>query len=333
MSERITPELKKKITAQVQKMISEDLAAGRKVSENAKNTYFENVTTYELGISPEPNEYFWKDNNVTKNNIIEPGLKAINVLEREKAATEYDPSTLKKLSFSDVVSPFYGKDFNNQVQQARNYIKTNLSQPITEGPVRFANFDRFLDPNRINQKIPVYTAINPDESSPARANYDQESDRIIMGESFKYGTGKPVEIQMNNKKVVLPASSSYQNVLNHEFGHSMFPAGKGLYLDKASIAYYDSPIEMITELAHAQRQYYKNTGKRFNETSFVDFMNRAKNNNKLLDMFAPNTQNALKNLLDGSSDEVETRVKQAAKAIPGLVKNEKAIGIINALKA
>jgi hypothetical protein len=276
MSERITPDLKKKITFQVEKMISEDLKAGREVGANTKNAYFENVATYQLGDSPKPSEEFWKENNTIPKNVTEQGLKAINLFEKQKSATEYDLSTLKKQSFSDVASPFYGKNFNKQVQQAKDYIVKNLSQPIVEGPLRFANFDKFLDPNRVNKKIPVYTAKNPDSSAPARANYDQKADRIVMGESFKYGTGKPVEIQMNNKKIILPASSSYQDVLNHEFGHSIFSAGKGLSLDKSGSDYFDIPNEMITELAHAQRQYYKNTGKRFDEKSFIDFMNREK---------------------------------------------------------
>jgi hypothetical protein len=45
------------------------------------------------------------------------------------------------------------------------------------------------------------------------------------------------------------------------------------------------------------------------------------------------TKDVLNNLLDGSDEEIKSRVNQAAKVIPALVKNEKAIGIMNALKA
>lgn len=333
MSERITPDLKKKITFQVDKMISEDLAAGKKISPNTKNTYFKNVTTYEIGDTPKPEEFFWNNSNSVKKNISSPGLKAIDIFQIQKAATEYDPSTLRKKSFSDVVKPFYKKDFNNQVEQARSYIKKNLSQPTMDGPLRYASFDKFLDPNRIDEKIPIYTAKNPDRSNPARANYDKNADRIVMGEDFKYGTGKPIQIQTSKGKLTLPASSSYQDVLNHEFGHSIFSAGFGLNLDKPGSDYFDTPNEMITELAYAQRQYYKITGKRFTEESFIDFMSRAEKNSNLLDNFSPSTRYALKNLLDGKDKEIKTRIKQAAKLMPALVKNEKAIGIINALKA
>lgn len=315
---RITPEMKAKISSEVDRMIAEDLAKGRTPTENARKVYFDNVSTYLIGDSPTPSEKFWLEEEGDKKTSTEQKIVAENLFNRQKSTTEYDPSTIQKKSFSDVVSPFYRGAFNEELDKARRYA-TELDAP-TQGPVRGADFSKLKDPNRAQEKIPVYTAKNPDSSQPARANYNMRTDSIIMGEDFKYGTGKPVVIEMNGREVTLPASSSFLDVLNHEMGHSMYPAAKGLKKDVAGPAYYDIPAEMITELAYAQRQQYKDTGKRFTEESFIDFMNKAKKNEKDLDRFSPMTKDAFRNLLDGTDEEVETRVKQAAKVIPALVK-------------
>lgn len=314
---RVTPDMKAKISSQVEKMIAEDLAKGKTTSENARNVYFNNVTSYVMGDDPKPDEMFWLGKKDGKEAPTEEKIVGEDLFAPQKAATDYDPSTVQKKSFSDVVSPFYGEAFTEELNKARRYA-ADLKEP-TQGPVRGADFSKLKDPNRVNEKIPVYTAKNPDSSAPARANYDTAADRIVMGEDFKYGTGKPVVIDLNGKKVTLPATSSFLDVLNHEMGHSMYPASGGLRKDKAGPAYFDTPVEMITELAHAQRQRYKTTGKRFTEKSFIDFMNKAKKNEKGLNRFSPMTQDALKNLLEGTDEEVETRVKQAAKVVPALV--------------
>jgi hypothetical protein len=335
MESRITPELKSKIQSKVNSMILEDKAKGVSTSQKAKETYFENVASYYLGDSPRQNELFWKSGGSNEDRKSGHGLKALDAFVIQKSAYNYNPSTVKKRSFADVVSPFYGKNFNQEVGSARQYINSNLSKPVLRGPLRFADFSKFLSPNRVEEKIPVFTALNPDDPRPARANYNPRLDRIVMGEDFKYGSGKPIVLLTGeNKKLTLPSiQATYNNVLNHEIGHSMFSAALGENMDKTGPDYYNTPNEMITELAHAQRQYYKMTGKRFDSKSFIDFMGKAKTDKKVLDGFAQDTKNALINLLNGSDNEVKTRIKQAAEVIPALVANEKAIGIRNALKA
>jgi hypothetical protein len=282
---------------------------------------FENAATNMLEDSPRPEEMFWSDEG-TQTPVLSSDQKlsvAEDLMSRRKAATTYDPSTVQKKSFSDVVSPFYGGKLSQEVDKARQYIDSTLSEPVTVGPLRGIDFSKFKDPKRITEKIPIYTAKNPDSSAPARANYSRSEDRIVMGEDFKYGTGKPHTIKMNGKDFTLPASSSFLDVLNHEMGHSMFPASMGLYEDKSGSDYYDAPTEMATELAHAQRQRYRDTGSRFTEKSFIDFMDKARKDKKHLDVFSPSTKDALNNLLDGTEEAIDTRVKQAAKVIPALV--------------
>jgi hypothetical protein len=48
-------------------------------------------------------------------------------------------------------------------------------------------------------------------------------------------------------------------------------------------------------------------------------MDKARKDKKHLDVFSPSTKDALNNLLDGTEEAIDTRVKQAAKVIPALV--------------
>lgn len=292
------------IKAIVASMVAEDLAAGRPApSKAALDVWHDNVATRVYGRSLDDSEKFWLSGDGGEKR----GVKT------------------KEVSFREAIDPFYDDGLEREVLSARKYARENLlgDKAPTGGPLAGANFDRFLDEKRLDQKIPVLEIKNPDSSQPARAEYRSVGDMVVMGEDFKYSTGKPIVMSHSGGKVTtIPnPGSTYDNVFQHEMGHSIFDAKiLGGNTKAMGPAYYDNPVELITELAHAQRQQFKKTGKRFDEKSFIEFMGRAGKDPKLLDGFAPNTKNALKNLLN--HENKDSYIKQAARVIPALVRND-----------
>jgi hypothetical protein len=230
------------------------------------------------------------------------------------------------VSFGEMIAPFYGKAMDTEVASARQAATTGglvtsegKQGQLLTGVLKFLDLSKLADPTRMTQQIPIST-VPSSGSDPARANYNRVADSIDMGEKFKYGTGKPRTFQMSGdggtRSFTAPASSSYGQVLSHEIGHSMYPAASGMYnVSDQTDAYFDMPAEMATELAHAQRQNFQQTGQRFTEKSFLEFIEAVKKDPKAVERFAPSTQKALRHY----STLPQVEQTEAAKILPMLV--------------
>jgi hypothetical protein len=304
------------IKMKVLEMVEEDRAAGKEPpTERMLDVWHDNVATRVYGRSLDDSEKFWK--------VGEQGEKqGVNK---------------KEVSFREAISPFYKDALDDEVLAARRYARENLTgeKAPKDGPLSGADFDKFLGDARLDQKITISEAKNPGESNPIRAYYHPKDDSIVMGEEFKYSTGKPILMMGDEGVKTIPTRGlTYDDVLQHEMGHSMFKAGSPRFGDAEDGGwnpnlkgpdYYDNPNEMMTELAHAQRQRFKQMGKRFGAESFEKFLKDVEKNPKLLEEYSPMTRNAIRNLLKGEPEEKNMRIKQAAKVIPALVRNEKKV--------
>lgn len=225
------------------------------------------------------------------------------------------PADNYEITPREVLERFYGKLLGQEVSSAQQHAKT--AKPVQQGAVRNIRFDKFLAPGMLDEKIPVRHE-KSDYGTPARANHIQGTQeglgRITMGEHFKYASKIDDSFKVND--TVIPSGPIYNEVLNHEVGHALFPASKGLMNRNATgIDYYDNPEEMVTELAHAQRQQFLNAGKRFDAKSFREFIKNMQKDDKGLQKFSPWTRNALRNVMDRDDEEIE----RISEVMPGLV--------------
>ena len=293
----------KYIQEQLDKMTAEDIAAGRGApSDRVLAVYRENILSKRPGsINPE----------ISRNREAEDRAKDIN------APTE--------LSFKDVIKPFYGGSTDKEISNAAAYANKNYPKILSGSPFRDIGFGaallaRSTDGKSMDDKIPI-KHLSPKEGQASPAGTDFGIARAFFDPPYRTNGAGVVYMARPSDYY---SEKEYNQILNHEMGHSMY-SGNSKGEDVGGKNYFKIDNELITELAHAQRQHFLKNGKRFTKESFESFIKDASKNPKMLDDYAPATRSMFEHIIDTavSKDENDQkRFKEAAKLIPALVQNK-----------
>jgi hypothetical protein len=269
---------------------------------------------------------------VYRENILSKMSNAINqenlARKREAEDRAKDIKALTELSFKDVIKPFYGGSTDKEISNAAAYANKNYPKIKSDSPFRDIVFgemllERSTDGKSMNDKIPI-KHLSPKEGQASPAGTEFGKARAFFDPPYRTDGAGVVYMARPSDYY---SEKEYNQILNHEMGHSMYP-GNSKGEDVGGKNYFKIDGELVTELAHAQRQRFKNKGERFTKESFESFIRDAAKNPKILEDYAPATRTMFKHMIDTavSPDEKDQkRFKEAAKLIPALVQNKSPI--------
>lgn len=306
----------KYIQEQLDKMTAEDIAAGRGApSAKALAVYRENISSHRRG-RLQPNQTARAPETSNKN---------VDKVDSKYRAPD-------EMSFSEVIEPFYGDQTKEEIGKATAYADKAFprffpnDQRRDMGPWDKRMLERATDGMGIDEKIKIKHNAPEDADKPNTAGRQTDGAYRANFTSSRRDpeTGERTPDTVNMARPSDYSGDAYGQVLNHEMGHSMYRTNNEGE-DVADKNYFRKDGELVTELAHAQRQRFKNKGERFTKESFESFIKDAAKNPKMLDGYAPTTRTMFEHMIDTavSPDEKDQkRFKEAAKLIPALVQNE-----------
>lgn len=219
------------------------------------------------------------------------------------------------VSFVDLISPYYGTALKAELGKAMDYVNQRFPAypndtrrrpvPGNFGSLLFQNFT----PEQIQREIPIERTASLGTTLQERENYNSKKDTITL---------KPAAGYLEDANAY--GLQNENDVLQHEGSHATFMSPKLKSNEPTAFGpeYFRNTNERVAQLAVAQRENFRKTGKRFDETSLPGFLEEGK-----FDGFSPSSQNLfrlLQKLSKGSPEEQQDWL-DTLKVLPGLVQN------------
>jgi hypothetical protein len=269
-------------------------------------------------------------------------------------------ATKAALSPKDVIEPYYGKAFPQELVAAGNYNIQNRvvkpesysrvfdTIPAERNPIQQGFGSLTFNRNKGNATVKI---LNKEDHKESVAT-SNSLHKWLTDEGPDYREGMLETYQANSFDPSIPPYSEQKSVLEHELGHyitqpSELSAEQGL-VEKAwrnaRIAsdnakdfgsHTQNPYETTQALARFQREWFKEKGSRITDPNeFVKLVDSGKipdflsSEGRRILIYAKN----LKNVKDTSKDEkkkkaAEEAIKGLGEMIPAVVQNKKQIGL------
>lgn len=247
-------------------------------------------------------------------------------------------------ALSDYLKKAYGKKYKRELAEADKYADDNF--PKRPGnpqrrdgiPERFSphSFSRRDNDGGLDARAPV--KVNPDLPLAVAGQARRGAQKPY---AFSYdSSGDLIEVADDETLARYGGNFTSEDIIEHEAGHIAYPFGetepnyskgsKEKGSADAAVDHLTKPIEAIGGLGRVTREYFKQTGMRFDQDSlakYIDAENDKTEENRFKG-FSVDAQNMLEALRRSKAGEYEDDAdgqffKDAARLIPALVDNKK----------
>lgn len=275
--------------------------------------------------------------------------KLVEEIARKRSQTTETRSTPvasitsdRTAALSDYLKKVYGEKYNRELAEADKYADDNFPKRPNNPqrrdglPERFSpqSFSRRDNDGGLDAQTPV--KVNPELPFGVAGRAKRETQKPY---ALSYDSSGDVIEVADDETLARYAGLTSEDVIEHEAGHMAYPFGerepsytkgsKEIGSDDAAVDHLTKPIEAINVLGKVTREYFKQTGKRFDQdslTKYIDGENKKPEDSRFKG-FSTDAQHMLEALRRSKAGEYKSDAdgqffKDAARLIPALVDNK-----------